>query len=150
MSEHIKPFEIDLSGLEVRLFPDGESLEAYEKRYPRQVKKLGVMAVYLFRTTPDVNYIRSYFAKTEEEIYVFNQQEMARWICGFALTPEDEKELRLSNRNNGSFRSQLGWNPPVLARETASDREQELYAGSMSVGIDEEWAHLLDDEEEDE
>ena len=88
----------------------------------------------------------------ESHLLCFNPTA-ARWIGGIALRNADQRELRLSERNNGTFYEQAGWHPQVYIEETPTAWEREMYTQHI-IGKDLEDPHkairkLLKEEFED-
>lgn len=109
-----KPFPIDINGQKVQLLPDN-------------------CGVALFRNRPEVDYF-DYWEPTadgeENHTWVFNSY-VARWLGGLALHTQDQKDLRLAEREHGTFKSKAGWNPMVIIEDEPSETEMELYAQKL-------------------
>lgn len=139
-----KPYETVVDGKYSKLFPSAEDASQYRERHPNAVR-LGVFAVYMFRQAPELDYIRSYFAEEEVEIYTFDQRELAIWLGGVALADKDRRILHLANRSNSSFGERYGWNPLVLIRDEPNEQEKAIYVQYSEEQIDEEWEEFFDE-----
>ena len=122
-SKKPKPFRLSISGQTVELTPDN-------------------CGVALFRTQPDYDYLDTWewnINDEQEHTIAFNPL-VAHWIGGLALRQDDHRELRVAERENGTFRSKTNFNPQVIIEDEPSEAEKELYAKYL-IG------HALDDDE---
>lgn len=142
-----KPWQTTLSGQEVGLFPEEQSLEEFHQTYPKAVLRLGVVAVFMYRNFPDMDNLRAFFAG--EEVVTYDQTELATWVGGLALTKERQHILRLAERQNKSFEQQQGWRPAVLLKDNPNRREQDEYSRYQAALIDQEWLESGRTETED-
>lgn len=79
--------------------------------------------------------------------WLFNLTEFVLWASGVVLDREDDKTLRLANRNNGSFDKQSGgWFVNTEVFNTPTEVEREMWLTFETNQIEGEWQHFLDDE----
>jgi hypothetical protein len=143
MSEYTKPWETDLSGESARFFPNEYAMEAYEKRFPNQVKILGIIAVGLTWTKPEQDYVSAFIG--DRRIMAYGQEEIATWLSGVALSEERKRVLHLSNRERGSFEDLVGWRPLTVVKWEPNPEEEENFIDYETAIMDAEWEHLLDE-----
>lgn len=71
----------------------------------------------------------------ESHLLCFNPLA-ARWLGGMALRSADQRELKLSERNNGTFFEQSGWHPQVYVEQTPTAWEKEMYTQHLIKDLD--------------
>lgn len=98
----MKPFEFTLSG------------EDYHSTIDNTM-------VCMFRKNPEMDY----FKVTEEEqnLYVFNNPELARRLGGLSLSPS----IDMAYTTDLSFRKDYGWNAILVIEDSPREYEIELY-----------------------
>lgn len=134
------PLELTIDGDHWRLFRDFDMIEEYKRRNPRNVKRLGMIAIQLFRNHPEMD---NFSVFTEEErLRQFGYEDMCTWMGGIAVDKERQKVLHTANREGGSFRDQAGWNPNVLIKDVPSEQDFEDFVTYENQLLDKEWAQF--------
>lgn len=110
-----KPFLVDLKdGKRISVMPDNHTVMLFWEY--SEGKDSG----------EDCDYIdySEYQEDGEHHWWVFNP-EMARWMGNIALRESDKKDLRLSNRSNGTFFKRAGWRSHVEVNQQPNEQEIE-------------------------
>lgn len=106
-----------------RMKIDGQMLETTPDN-------LGVALFWDLVGEEDMDYFDYHVLKDGEDeeshLLCFNPLA-ARWMGGIALRNADQRELRLTERNNGTFYEQSGWHPQVYIEQTPTEWEKEMY-----------------------
>lgn len=77
---------------------------------------------------------------TERYHWLFNLTEFVLWASGVVLDREDDKTLRLANRNNGDFAEQSGgWYVDTEVFNQPTEAERELWVEFEASSLDREW-----------
>lgn len=103
--------------------------------------------IVMFRDAPDLDYIDIWIDPEEpatevKHHWIFGQREKLLWMGRIAVQKGDDRIIRLAEREYGSFRSAVGWNPQVLVEDAPREWEREIYAQSQANKLDDEWSHF--------
>ena len=82
--------------------------------------------IAMFRERPDNDYLQIAHEDGETYTWIFNQREMLLWMGRICVQFDDERTLRLTERQNGTFREQAGFSMPVHVRDLPEPYEEEL------------------------
>lgn len=151
MSEIKKPWPMTVNNKDMFLFRHSDDRAEFAKVYPKTIKKLGLIAIAMFRLEPEKDYlaiavpdedslpdeseVESWDGSADESwVFIFDRPELVIWAGGLALTYEEREGsdaarhlLHSANRVKGTFREQYGWRPDVVLEDKANDRENEIY-----------------------
>lgn len=72
----------------------------------------------------DMDYLHVW---ADEDRLLFRQRELLLWMGGIAVKEDDERLIRLANREHGSFFESMGWSPRVYVEDHASEAEMDMY-----------------------
>lgn len=122
MAVEQKPFEISVAGYDLSL-------------------TLGKCACVLFRTTPDVDYLKVDISEEsgieDNALTVFNNQDLVRWLAGFCFQVDG---MPLKTMLNGeSFADSHGWNPAVVVKWEPTESETEGWLAVTTGDLEKEW-----------
>ena len=109
--------------------------------------EVGKCAVAPFREKQEVDYFAIFIEEEGEEptiFRVFNNQEFARWIGGYAIELDEDGDLARPTMymedDNGmecTFREVVGWNAPVVEKDEPSPWEEDMWVEVNMRDLDE-------------
>jgi hypothetical protein len=112
-----KPYQFQIDGKQITAGPD----------------ELGIC---MFREKRDVEYIDYHTwdeaEQTERHCFIFGHREWLIWLGGIAIDADDAHTLHHADRNNGSFRQNFGWNPPVRIDDEPTEWEIGMWSDAMT------------------
>lgn len=85
--------------------------------------------VNLFRNNSDMDYVAYHLG--DEKYKAIFYPAFCCWLGGIALTEQDQKTLRQSERNLGSYAEQFGGNPRVIIDDDPDEDEIGLRVESL-------------------
>lgn len=86
--------------------------------------------INLFRNNPDMDYVAYHLG--EDQYMALFDPAVCHWLGGVALTQTDQRELKRSERNLGTYKERYGGNPRVIIDDEPDETEIDLRVKSLA------------------